>query len=225
MIGVRVQMQCRASNPLARRIERWSPLLVSSRRRSGIDFKFQCPKYLCFVRDLSFLPHLLRCQMSWHEVTLTQLTLALDIPPNDLDLALMQPGRLQPEKGTHPGSYRLDNNGALPTRMKFFDSTSTAAQDYRLRRCRRLLKGGPIYLQETKWKDPETEALYQGLPGVKIVHTPAVAFNERAAQVGLRFCSHLAGAGRSCTCQGQMCCCTGPGSHIQILCHLGLYPP
>ena len=25
MIGVRVQMQCRASNPLARRIERWSP--------------------------------------------------------------------------------------------------------------------------------------------------------------------------------------------------------
>ena len=25
MIGVRVQMQCRATNPLARRIERWSP--------------------------------------------------------------------------------------------------------------------------------------------------------------------------------------------------------
>ena len=116
-------------------------------------FKFQCPKYLCRVRDLSFLPHLLQRQMSWHEVTLTQLTLALEIPPNDLDLALMQPGRLQPEEGTHPVgsrllSYRLDNNGALPTRMKFFYSwnlsswTSTAAQDYRLRRCRRLLKRG-----------------------------------------------------------------------------------
>ena len=150
-------------------------------------FKFQCPKYLCRVRDLSFLPHLLQRQMSWHEVTLTQLTLALEIPPNDLDLALMQPGRLQPEEGTHPVgsrllSYRLDNNGALPTRMKFFYSwnlsswTSTAAQDYRLRRCRRLLKRGPICLQETKWKGPETEALYQGLPGVKIAHTPAVAF-------------------------------------------------
>ena len=159
-------------------------------------FKFQCPKYLCRVRDLSFLPHLLRCQMSWHEVTLTQLTLALDIPPNDLDLALMQPGRLQPEEGTHPVgsrllSYRLDNNGALPTRMKFFYSwnlsswTSAAAQDYRLRRCRRLLKRGPICLQETKWKGPETEALYQGLPGVKIAHTPAVAFNERASTGGV----------------------------------------
>ena len=148
------------------------------------------------MRDLSFLPHLLQCQMSWHEVTLTQLTLALDIPPNDLDLALMQPSRLQPENGTHPVgsrllSYRLDNNGALPTRMKSFYSwnlsswISTATQDYRLRRRRRLLKRGPICLQETKWKGPETEALYQGLPGVQIAHTPAVAFNERASTGGV----------------------------------------
>ena len=148
------------------------------------------------MRDLSFLPHLLQCQMSWHEVTLTQLALALDIPPNDLDLALMQPSLLQPEDGTHPVgnrllSYRLDNNGALPTRMKSFYSwnlsswVSTATQDYRLRRCRRLLKRGPICLQETKWKGPETETLYQSLPGVQIVHTPAVAFNERTSTGGV----------------------------------------
>ena len=159
-------------------------------------FEFQCPKYLCRVRDLSFLPHLLQCQMSWHEVTLTQLALALDIPPNDLDLALMQPSLLQPEDGTHPVgnrllSYRLDNNGALPTRMKSFYSwnlsswVSTATQGYRLRRCKRLLRSGPICLQETKWKGPETEALYQSLPGVQIVHTPAVAFNERTSTGGV----------------------------------------
>ena len=159
-------------------------------------FEFQCPKYLCRVRDLSFLPHLLQCQMSWHEVTLTQLALALDIPPNDLDLALMQPSLLQPDDGTHPVgnrllSYRLDNNGALPTRMKSFYSwnlsswVSTATQDYRLRRCKRLLRSGPICLQETKWKGPETEALYQSLPGVQIVHTPAVAFNERTSTGGV----------------------------------------
>ena len=58
-------------------------------------FKFQCPKYLCRVRDLSFLPHLLQCQMSWHEVTLSQLTFALEIPPNDLDMVLMQPSGLR----------------------------------------------------------------------------------------------------------------------------------
>ena len=159
-------------------------------------FEFQCPKYLCRVRDLSFLPHLLQCQTSWHEVTLTQLALELDILPNDLDLALMQPGLLQPEEGTHPVgnrllSYRLDNNGALPTRMKSFYSwnlsswVSTATQDYRLRRCKRLLRSGPICVQETKWKGPETEALYQSLPGVQIVHTPAVAFKERTCTGGV----------------------------------------
>ena len=159
-------------------------------------FEFQCPKYLCRVRDLSFLPHLLQCQTSWHEVTLTQLALELNILNNDLDLALMQPGLLQPEEGTHPVgdrllSYRLDNNGALPTRMKSFYSwnlsswVSTATQDYRLRRCKRLLRSGPICVQETKWKGPETEALYQSLPGVQIVHSPAVAFNERTCTGGV----------------------------------------
>ena len=159
-------------------------------------FKFQCPKYLCRVRDLSFLPHLLQYQMSWHEVTLTQLALELNISPNDLDLALTQPGLLQPEEGTHPVgdrllNYRLDNNGALPTRMKSFHSwnlsswVSTATQDYRLRRCKRLLRSGPICIQETKWKGPETEALYQSLPGVQIVHTSAVAFNERTCTGGV----------------------------------------
>ena len=96
-------------------------------------------------------------------------------------------------------NYRLDNNGALPTRMKSFYSwnlsswVSTATQDYRLRRCKRLLRSGPICMQETKWKGPETEALYQSLPGVQIVHTPAVAFNERTCTEGWRFSSHLAG--------------------------------
>ena len=136
-------------------------------------FKFQCPKYLCRVRDLTFLPHLLQYQMSWHEVTLTQLSHELNISPNDLDLALTQPGLLQPEEGTHPVgdrllNYRLDNNGALPTRMKSFHSwnlsswVSTATQDYRLRRCKRLLRSGPICIQETKWKGPAPLGLHCG---------------------------------------------------------------
>ena len=101
----------------------------------------------------------------------------------------MQPGGLQPEEGTHPVgsrllSYRLDNNGAMPTRMKSFCSwnlsswTSTSAQDYRLRRCKRLLKQGPICLQETKWKGSEPEALYHA-------YTPAIAFNERVSTGGV----------------------------------------
>ena len=56
-----------------------------------------------------------------------------------------------------------------------------SSSDYKLRRCRRLLKSGPICLQETKWKGHEPEALYQSIPGVKIVQTPATSFNERAS--------------------------------------------
>ena len=120
-------------------------------------------------------------------------------------MVLMQSSGLQPEEGTHPVgsrllSYRLNNNGALPTRMKSFDSwnlsswTSTAAQDYRLRRCRRLLKQGPICLQETKWKGSEPEAIYQGLPGVKIAHTHLwLPSTNVSVQVEWRFCSLLAG--------------------------------
>ena len=160
------------------------------------QFEFQCPKHLLRIRDLSFLPHLLQCHTSWHEVTLSQLITALEILPNDLDMVLMQPRGLQPEEGTHPVgtrllNYRLDNNGALPTRMKSFYSwnlsswTSTSSQDYRLRRCKRLLKQGPICLQETTWRGSEPEALYQGLPGVKIAYTPAIAFNERSCTGGV----------------------------------------
>ena len=160
------------------------------------QFEFQCPKHLLRIRDLSFLPHLLQCHTSWHEVTLSQLTEALEIPPNDFDMALMQPRGLQPEEGTHPVgtrllNYRLANNGALPTRMKSFYSwnlsswTSTSSRDYRLRRCKRLLKQGPICLQQTKWKGSEPEALNQGLPGVKIAYTPAIVFNERLCKGGV----------------------------------------
>ena len=59
------------------------------------QFEFQCPKHLLRIRDLSFLPHLLQCHTSWHEVTLSQLITALEIPPNDLDMVLMQPRGLQ----------------------------------------------------------------------------------------------------------------------------------
>ena len=160
-------------------------------------FKHSCPKHLLRVRDLSFLPHLLNLRVSWHDISLLQLSNALDVALNDLELALMRPTWLRPEEGTHPlGArllqYRLANNGALPTRMKMFYSwnlsswISTSPTDYRLRRCRRLLKYGPVCLQETKWKGHEPEALYQSVPGVRSVHSPAIAFNGRASNMQAR---------------------------------------
>ena len=57
--------------------------------------------------------------------------------------------------------------------------------DYRLRRCRKLLRQGPVCLQETKWKGHESEALYQNIPGVKVAQSPAVAFNGRGSTGGV----------------------------------------
>ena len=159
-------------------------------------FEFSCPKHLLRVRDLCFLPHLLDVRMSWHDLTLQQLSHALGVTCNDFELVLIQPTLLRPDEGTHPlGAkllqHRLANNGALPTRMKMFYSwnlsswTSTSPTDYRLRRCRRLLRHGPVCLQETKWKGHEPEALYQSIPGVKIVHSPAIAFNGRTCTGGV----------------------------------------
>ena len=43
----------------------------------------------------------------------------------------------------------------------------------------------PLCIQETKWKGHEPEALYQSIPGVRIVHSPAIAFNGRACTGGV----------------------------------------
>ena len=159
-------------------------------------FKFSCPKHLLRVRDLCFLPHLLDVRASWHDLTLQQISHALGVAHNDFEIVLGQPTMLRPEEGTHPlGArllqHRLANNGALPTPMRMLYSwnlsswTAMSSTDYRLRRCRRFLRQGPVCLQETKWKGHEPEALYQSIPGVKIAHSPAVAFNGRACTGGV----------------------------------------
>ena len=159
-------------------------------------FQISCPKYLLRVRDLSFLPHLLNEAVSWHDLTLQRIAHSLGVAPNDFEGVLYQPTLLRPEEGTHPLGekllqHRLANNGALPTRMKKLFSwnlsgwTVLSASDYRLRRCRKLLRQGPVCLQETKWKGHESEALYQNIPGVKIAQSPAVAFNGRGSTGGV----------------------------------------
>ena len=143
-----------------------------------------------------FLPHLLGVHVNWQEVCLSDLAFALGVNLNDLDLFLMQPQLLHRENTPHPLDtklleFRLHNHGSLPTRLKVLFSwnlnswLTTSPLDYKLRRCRRLLRSGPICLQETKWQGHETEALYQCLPGVRIVQSPAVPFNGRMGTGGV----------------------------------------
>ena len=148
------------------------------------------------IRDLCLLPRLLGVRVNWQDVRLSELALALGVNFNDLDLVLMRPQLLHRDNVPHPPGkklldFRLHHQGSLPTRLKVLFSwnlnswLTTSPMDYKIRRCRRLLRSGPICLQETKWQGHETEALYQSLPGVRIVQSPAIAFNNRIGTGGV----------------------------------------
>ena len=50
---------------------------------------------------------------------------------------------------------------------------------------KRLLRKGPLCLQETKWSGAEIEHLYQQIPGVRVCHSAAVRCGERARTGGV----------------------------------------
>ena len=95
-----------------------------------------------------------------------RLPLFLEKEENDFEVCLHQPSLVNkwngPDRMEHPiGSaiidFRVSNNGSLPTRMRALFSWNINSwrtfdsNDYKLRRCKRLLRKGPVCLQETKW--------------------------------------------------------------------------
>ena len=89
---------------------------------------------------------------------------------NDFEVCLYQPCLINkwngPDRMEHPiGSsiidFRINNNGSLPTRMRSLFSWNVNSwrtfnsNEYKLRRCKRLLRKGPVCLQETKWTGAE----------------------------------------------------------------------
>jgi len=119
---------------------------------------------------------------------------------NDFEVCLHQPCLVNkwngPDRIEHPiGSsiidFRIKNNGSLPTRMRSLFSWNLNSwrtfdsNEYKLRRCKRLLRKGPVCLQETKWTGAEIEHLYQQIPGIRVCHSAAVCCGERARTGGV----------------------------------------
>ena len=67
----------------------------------------------------------------------------------------------------------------------FFRWRTFDPNEYKLRRCKRLLRKGPVCLQETKWTGAEIEHLYQQIPGIRVCHSAAVCCGERARTGGV----------------------------------------
>ena len=87
--------------------------------------------------------------------------------------------------------FQVNNNDSLPTRMQSLFSWNVNSwrtldfNEYKLRRCQRLLRKGPVCLQETKWTGIEVEYLYQQIPGIRVCHSAAICCSDRIRTGGV----------------------------------------
>ena len=73
--------------------------------------------------------------------------------------------------------YRIEVRQAIPTRLKSaftwnmnsWKTPKSGREDPKMRRIKKLLKDGPVLLQETKWHNNQEEILLQRISGLQIV--------------------------------------------------------
>ena len=149
------------------------------------------------IRYVILVLHTNRC---WMDLRFSEVASLFEKEVNDFEVCLYQPCLINkwngPDRMEHPiGStiidFRINNNGSLPTRMRSLFSWNVNSwrtfnsNEYKLRRCKRLLRKGPVCLQETKWTGAEVEHLYQQIPGIRVSHSAAVRCGERARTGGV----------------------------------------
>ena len=141
-----------------------------------------CPRHLCSVRDLSFLPKLIGTDIHWKEISISSLSNYLQLTPDRLRVLIDNPQSLRTNQqecltaGRSFLEYRLSVQQDLPTRLKHvytwnlnsWNAPGPPIRDPKTRRCRRLLQTGPVCLQETKWDGGAPERIAGYLPGTKI---------------------------------------------------------
>ena len=147
-----------------------------------LTYKTPCPRHLSNVRDLSFLPKLIDTELQWKEIQLNPLTERLQLTHTRFRTLMNNPQLLRIDHqecltaGQSLVNYRLSVQQDLPTRLKHLYSWNLNSwsvpdppiRDPKTRRCRRLLRTGPVCLQETKWDEGVPEKLAGYLPGTKV---------------------------------------------------------
>ena len=128
-------------------------------------FSFGCPSYLSSVRCLSFIPHVLGLDVGWRQVKFDQLCSAFGLQTRELLAILECPYSIRSrfptghQLGEAIISHRLDSHQSLPTRLRHLSCWNINSWRYpdrpsgdpKMRRVKRLLRKGPVLLQETKW--------------------------------------------------------------------------
>ena len=157
-------------------------------------FSFKCPPHLSRVRNLTFLPHLLHQNTHWKDIAIDCIAQKFPLQINDFDGLLQNPSLLfhSVDSTTFGDSfleYRLAHNLNVPSRLRQLYSWNLNSwkvitqPEYKLRKVRKLLRQGPVCLQETKWNGTQVESIYQNIPGVQISSSNATP-NENGELTG-----------------------------------------
>ena len=125
------------------------------------DHDSPCPSYLSKVRDLSILPRILQVDMPWWNLTLEQIASLFQQDLDDCRQTLARDMRtisapVMEEVGRNILQYRNTIKQDLPFRLKRLQvwnvsgwTPSQTSNDPKLRLTKRLLRTGPVSLQET----------------------------------------------------------------------------
>ena len=151
-------------------------------------FGFSMPSSLMQIRDLAFVPHLLNLAIPWRRVPLDTLRTSLQLNSVQWDACLCSPVTLNRNSDVLVKSgklllgHRVKVRQTIPTRLRVLFSWNMSSwgtpdrpkMDPKMRRCKQMLKRGPVCLQETKWSGSQRDALLQHIPGVQIAETLAI---------------------------------------------------
>ena len=162
-------------------------------------FGFQCPQGLHRIKDLSFLPHLIKSAVPWRHIRIYDLQNYLQLSPEQWDDCIYSqeikfdehPQLMQ--VGNDLLNYRITVRQALPTRLKTafswnmnsWQGPKSCRKDQKMRRTKKLLKVGPVLLQETKWHHNQEEILLQHISGLQIASTNAVCTDNNTLSGGV----------------------------------------
>lgn len=145
-----------------------------------------CPSYLSRVRDLSILPKILQVTTAWWKLSLQQAALLFHQDAEELYQQLSHdfqtlPTATMQETGCYILDYRKAIRQDLPFRLKRLHTWNVSGWtptikggDAKLRLVKRLLRTGPVLLQETRWHAETHQALYHNIPGIQIAHTQGI---------------------------------------------------
>ena len=146
-------------------------------------FGFQCPRNLYHIRDLSFLPHLMRAPTPWRHIQIIDIQRFLSLSPEQWESCLLAPelhlssqDRLR-EVGADLLNYCVNMCQTIPTRLKAVFAWNMnscrhpkcSREDPKMRRIKKLLRSGPVMLQGTKWRHNQERPCFNAFQDYKLL--------------------------------------------------------